>query len=69
MAIKGFQGFRANSQIHTAKLLRLSENLPIIVEIVDTEDKIAQFLPYFDEIIKEGLATLEDIDIILYTNE
>jgi PII-like signaling protein len=65
-AIKGFQGFGCKSHMHTAKLLRLSEDLPIIIEIVDSEEKINQFLPHLDEMVKEGLITLEKAHIVMY---
>ncbi len=52
--IKGFLGFGCKSHMHTAKLLRLSEDLPIIIEIVDSEEKINQFLPLLDGMVKEG---------------
>ena len=63
---RGFLGFGANSRIHTSKVLRLSEDLPIIVEIVDSEDKIEAFLPELDNMITEGLVTLEKIRVIVY---
>jgi len=65
-AIKGFQGFGCKSHMHTSKLLRLSEDLPIIIEIVDSEEKINQFLPFLDNMVKEGLITLEKAQVILY---
>lgn len=65
-AIKGFMGFGCKSHMHTAKLLRLSEDLPIIIEIVDSEDKIAQFLPQLDKMVQEGLITLEKARVIMY---
>ena len=55
-----------HSRIHTAKILRLSEDLPIIIEIVDTSEKIEAFLPLIDDAIKEGLATLEKVHIRFY---
>ena len=64
--LRGFYGFGAASRIHTSKVLRLSEDLPIIVEIVDTEDKIEQFLPDLDKMIGEGLVTLEKVRILAY---
>lgn len=64
--LKGFMGFGRNSRIHTTKLLRLSEDLPVIVEIVDNEEKINGFLPHFDEMVKEGLVTVEKANVILY---
>ena len=65
-ALKGFMGFGAKSHLHTTKLLRLSEDLPIVIEIVDSEDKIQKFLPHLDEMVKEGLITLEKVNVILY---
>jgi uncharacterized protein len=65
-AIKGFMGFGAKSRMHTAKLLELSEDLPIIIEIVDKEERINQFLPQLDEMVKEGLVTLEKANIVMY---
>ena len=64
--LKGVAGFGANSRVHTAKILRLSEDLPIIIELVDTPDKIAGFLEYLDEVIDEGLVTLEEVQVIAY---
>jgi uncharacterized protein len=67
--IRGVEGFGANSRIHTAKILRLSEDLPIIIEIVDKEDRIQEILPILDEMIGEGLITVERVEIIKYTHE
>ena len=64
--LRGLEGFGAHSRLHTAKILRLSQDLPIIIEIVDTEEKIQGFLPTIDGAIAEGLATLERIDIHFY---
>ena len=63
---RGIAGFGAHSRIHTAKLLELSAELPIVVEIVDTLDKIDGFLPIIDGAIKEGLATVEKAHVRLY---
>lgn len=63
---KGFEGFGAHSRIHTTRILRLSEDLPVVVEIVDAEDKIQAFLPVLDEMVKEGLATVEKATVIFY---
>ena len=68
-AIRGFLGFGANSRIHTTKVLRLSEDLPVVVEIVDREEKIAAFLPELDKIIGEGLITLEKVRVIAYRHQ
>jgi len=64
--LRGMEGFGAHSRLHTAKILRLSLDLPIIVEIVDTLDKIEAFIPIIDEVIEEGLATLEKVQIYFY---
>jgi PII-like signaling protein len=68
-AIKGFLGFGCKSHLHTTKLLRLSEDLPIIIEIVDSEEKIQKFLPKLDEMVKEGLITLEKATVVMYRAE
>ena len=64
--MRGLMGYGANSRIHTAKLLRLSEDLPVVVEMVDSEEKISAFLPVIDEMVQEGLVTLEAIKVIQY---
>ena len=64
--LRGGMGFGASSRIHTSKILRLSEDLPIIIEIVDTEDKINSLLPYLDQVIQGGMVTLEKIKILKY---
>lgn len=67
--IKGSEGFGAASRIHTAKILRLSEDLPMIIEIVDAEEKIDRFLPQLDKMVTEGLVTVEKVRVILYRHE
>jgi uncharacterized protein len=64
--LRGIMGFGADSRVHTAKILRLSEDLPIIVEIVDKPERIADFLPDLDKMIDEGLITLERARVIAY---
>lgn len=64
--LRGLEGFGAHSRLHTAKILRLSSDLPIVVEIVDTEEKIEAFLPVVDGAIREGLATLERVEVRFY---
>lgn len=68
---RGIEGYGAASRIHTAKILRLSEDLPILIEIVDTEEKIRAALPALDALMEEGggggLVTLEKAEIIKYT--
>lgn len=67
--LQGTLGFGASSRIHTAKILRLSEDLPRVIEIVDRPEKIADFLPYLDGMITEGLVTLERVRVILYRHD
>ena len=64
--LRGLEGFGTRSRVHTAKILRLFSDLPIVIEIVDTHEKIAQFLPLIDDAITEGLATLENVKIRFY---
>lgn len=64
--LRGIEGYGAHSRLHTARILRLSEDLPIVVEIVDTPERIAQILPVLDEMVHEGLVTLETVEIIAY---
>lgn len=64
--VRGIEGFGAESHLHTARILRLSEDLPVLIEIVDTEEKIRAILPSLDEMIADGLVTLETVEIIAY---
>lgn len=64
--LRGIMGYGANSKIHTAKILRLSEDLPLVVEIVDTEENINKIVPFLDETVKEGLITLEKVKVLKY---
>ncbi len=64
--LRGAMGFGASSRLHTAKILRLSMDLPVLIEIVDTEEKISNFLPALDEMVTEGLVTLEEVRILKY---
>jgi len=64
--LRGLEGFGAHSRLHTAKILRLSSDLPIVIEIVDTEEKIESFLPLIDAAIGEGLATVERVEVRFY---
>lgn len=64
--LRGLEGFGAHSRMHTAKILRLSQDLPIVIEIVDRIDRIEAFLPLIDNAIDEGLATIEKVKIRFY---
>ena len=64
--LRGVMGFGADSRMHTAKILRLSEDLPIVIEIVDKPQKIQEILPEIDTMIEEGMVTLEKINVIAY---
>ncbi|MFF4315179.1 DUF190 domain-containing protein [Streptomyces sp. NPDC001507] len=63
---RGIEGFGASSRIHTSRLLSLSEDLPVAVVVVDTEERIRAFLPRLDELVTEGLVTLDDCEVIRY---
>lgn len=67
--LRGPMGFGAHSRLHTVKILRLSEDLPIVIEIVDTEKKIKTLLPHIDEMVSEGLVTLEKVHVIKYVSD
>lgn len=64
--LRGVEGFGARSRLHTAKVLRLSENLPMIVEIVDREDRVRAFMAACDEMITDGLVTSDAVEIVKY---
>jgi uncharacterized protein len=64
--LRGVEGYGAHSRLHTAKVLRLSENLPMRLEIIDREDRIRLFVAACDEMIGEGLMTLEPVEILKY---
>jgi len=64
--LRGPMGFGHSSRLHTAKVLRLSEDLPMVVEIVDAEEKIDAFLPILDAMMQSGLVTLEKIQVLQY---
>ncbi len=64
--LRGPMGFGANSRLHTAKILRLSEDLPIVIEIVDGKEKIDELLSHVGEMVHEGLVTLERVQVIKY---
>jgi PII-like signaling protein len=64
--LRGLMGFGKSSRVHTAKILRLSFDLPLVIEIVDSEEKINGFLPVIDEMMKGGLITVEKVTVIEY---
>ncbi len=64
--LRGPMGFGHSSRLHTTKILRLSEDLPLVIEIVDTEEKIRAFLPTLDEMMSSGLVTLEKVQVLQY---
>jgi len=63
---RGIMGYGAASRIHTVKVLRLSEDLPIVVEVVDTEENIEKIMPFLHDVVKEGLITVEPVTVIAY---
>ena len=67
--LRGVMGFGRHSVMHTAKILRLSEDLPMVVEIVDSLEKIEAFLPILDTMVPEGLVTLEQVRVIHYRSD
>ncbi len=67
--IRGIMGFGADSRMHSAKILRLSEDLPVVIELVDTEENLNKILPFLDETVQEGLITLEKVRVIKYRHK
>lgn len=64
--IRGIEGFGADSHLHTARILRLSEDLPVVVEIVDTSEHIERVLPKLDQMIADGMVTTERVHVLTY---
>ena len=64
--VRGIEGFGAESHMHTTRLLRLSEDLPVVVEIVDTAANVDRVLPLLDAMVEEGMVTVEDVHVIAY---
>jgi PII-like signaling protein len=64
--LRGIEGFGAQQHLHTTRILRLSEDLPILIEAVDTEERIRSILPELDEMLDDGLITLERVEVIAY---
>jgi len=67
--LRGAMGFGIHSRLHTAKILRLSQDLPVIIEIVDSEEKINAFLPILDEMMGGGLVTIEKVTVLHYRTQ
>ncbi|MGW4643589.1 DUF190 domain-containing protein [Sphaerisporangium sp. NPDC004334] len=65
--VRGIEGFGATSRIHTSRILSLSEDLPVVVIIVDAEERVRAFLPRLDELVTEGLVVLDQVEVIRYT--
>ena len=64
--LRGLEGYGAHTRLHKAKILRMSNDLPLVVEIVDSEEKIQAFLPLIDDAVGEGLATVEKVEVHFY---
>jgi hypothetical protein len=64
--LRGIEGYGAKSHLHTSRLLRLSEDLPLVVEVVDTPANIDRALPMLDEMITDGLVTVEKVEVVMY---
>jgi len=67
--VRGIMGFGADSRMHSAKILRLSEDLPIVIELVDTEENLNKLMPFIDENVTEGLVTIEEVRVIKYRHK
>jgi hypothetical protein len=63
---RGIEGFGARSHLHTARILRLSEDLPVVIEIVDTAERVEALLPILDEMVGDGMVTIEAVHILTY---
>jgi PII-like signaling protein len=67
--LRGIEGYGKASRIHTASILRMSEDLPVVITVVDKEERINGIMPIIDEMVKEGLVILENVDVITYRSE
>ena len=67
--LRGIEGFGAHARLHTARILRLSEDLPVVIEIVDSEANIRRVIPLLDDMVGEGLVTVEKVEVITYRGE
>jgi uncharacterized protein len=66
---RGIEGFGKTSRIHTAAILRLSEDLPIVIEVIDRQERIDSALPVIEKMVSKGLVTLEDVEVITYASD
>jgi len=64
--LRAIEGFGAKSHLHTARILRLSEDLPLVIEVVDREERINAVLPILDEMVADGMVTLERVEVVTY---
>ena len=64
--LRGIEGFGAKARLHTSRILRLSEDLPVLIEVVDQEDRVRAVLPELDRMVGDGLITLEKVEVIAY---
>ena len=67
--IRGIEGYGADDHLHTSRILRLSESLPVVVEIVDSADKVDRFLPVLDGMVEEGMVTISAVQMVAYRRE
>ena len=67
--IRGLMGFGADHHLHTSRLLELSHNLPVVVEIIDKKENIKKIMPYLDEVVEDGFVTVETVQVIKYRKE
>lgn len=67
--LRGVMGYGADSQLHTARILRLSDDLPMVIELVDLEENIQKLMPFIDENVGEGLITMEKVKVIKYRKD
>lgn len=63
---RGIMGYGANSRIHTASIVDLSSDLPILLELIDSEEYIAKLLPFLDDMLEEGMVTIDDVEVVKY---
>ena len=64
--MRGIMGYGVHRKVHTAKVLRLTEDIPVVIEVVDRSENLEKLLPFLDDIVKEGLVTMEPVSVIKY---